>query len=440
MISDESKRQLDEIQLPTYDFVPPETFRTQWASKAIKENYAPRISKLSNDFCQAEILTVFNRERGGCITLVNKEDLLYDSKFSETLRDNRCSIHPLNYVGVTKKYSNELKPLHPGEDYQVRVFISNINGNPNLAMQDGLGKLLGYPDCCIKFFERYWSKMQYRDMIPCMEGIQYIEIGKNQYITDYYEFCNILIKGMGVRAVPHLPCSLKCHYTNAFAHTFVKYLPDDSYRLLLELLRLETSYSSYHGYAEVKNKLFKNVFNSIPFGEKLEFTLKQLMSLKTNNGFTDRDSESRAHGEIINFLSTSINGNSRILDLGCGDGSLLQKIGDLYPGVMLEGVEINKTVYDDYLKKHDIIAFNQDLNEFVFNGAYSLVMIANQRIQEMDEDENFKFFNNIRSSTKYLLIYDYNSGDIIFPLNFTRMKHSKGLAASMALYVPYKVN
>jgi hypothetical protein len=423
-----------------YDFTPPETFRTQWASKVIQNEYEPKMAKLSNDFIQAELQTVFNRERGACIMLVNKEDLLYDSSFYMTVKANRCYINPLNYTPVSNTYSNEVQLVKPGEDYQVRVIINNFSDYPDLSQIGGYGKILGYPDCCIKFFENYWNQKHYRDMIPCMEGIQFIELGKNQVISDYYETCNILIKGMGVRAVPHLPCSLKCNHSNAFAHIFMKYLPEPSYRLLMELLRMETTYSTYHGYAEVKNEFFKNVFNSIPLGDKLEFTLKRLIPLRTNNGFTDRDSEERAHFEIVNFVGKNLSDNSRVLDLGCGDTSLLRKIGIMYPGAMLEGVEINPEIYVKAFKSQQILVFNQDLNDFVFQGAYSLVIISNQRIQEMDGEQNHKFFQNIMTSTKYLLIYDYTGADVMYPINFTRLQQSKGSAVSMALYVPYKIN
>jgi hypothetical protein len=440
MISKESKPESDELQLPTYNFKPTESFRTQWASQQLKGVYEPMISRLSNDFQRAEMLTVFNRERAGCITLADKEELLYGSNLYNEIIANGCFMHPLNYTPISKTYANEVQHLMDGENFQVRVLITNYSDHPNM---DNLGRILGYPDCCIKFFEKYWTKMGYRDMVPCMEGIQYLELEKNTVISDYYEVCNILLKGMGVRAVPHLPCSLKCNHTNVFAHKFLKYLPDSSYRLLLELLRMETTYSTYHGYAEVKNRLFKNVFNSIPLGDKLEFTLKQLLNLKakSDNGFVDTDSEMRAHNEIINFIAAPIlSGNSRVLDLGCGDATLLHRIGSLYPGAMLEGVEIDRTVCEKAAKLGGPLLFNQDLNEFVFNGIYTLVMIANQRIREMDGDENFKFFNNIRSSTKYLLIYDYTGEDVVYPLNFSRIKHSRGIAASMAIYVPYKVN
>jgi hypothetical protein len=107
---------------------------------------------------------------------------------------------------------------------------------------------------------------------------------------------------------------------------------------------------------------------------------------------------------------------------------------------MLEGVEINQEIFVKAFKSQQILVFNQDLNDFVFQGAYSLVMISNQRIAEMDEEQHFRFFNNIRTSTKYLLIYDYTGADVIYPINFTRLQQSKGTAVSMALYVPYKIN
>ena len=444
MTSKASKQQLDEIQLPMYDFKPPETFRVQWASKTIQEEYEPRITRLSSDFSRAELLTVFNRERAGCIVNLNKEDLLYDARVSKEIRANSCYVYPMNYVPVSKVYSNAVQSLQPGEDYQVRMMVTNITDYPNM---NNLGRILGYPECCIKFFENYWTSKGYRDLVPCMEGIQFIELDKNVVISDYYELANILLKGMGIRAVPHLPCSLKCNHTNAFAHLFLKYLPEASYKLLLQLLRLDTTYSSYHGYAEVKNKLFKNVFNSLPLGYKLEFTLKQLMVMRLNepeshNGFSSKDNEARAHHEIINFIGASISNESRILDLGCGDSTLLRRIGELYPQAMLEGVEINKNTFSRILQGDKLIAFNQDLNEFVFDGKYSLVMIANQRLREMDEHEISKFVHNIKTSTKYLLVYDYSGDELLYPINFSRLKHTRGISrsTSMALYVPYKLN
>ena len=428
----ESKFQLED---KIYNFHVPETFRVQWASKEIEESYGPRISDLSRAFQNAELQTVFGGFREGCILNVDKHDIIKDHAFYEEVHDRGCRIIPLNYVPKSTSYTNEVQPLIHNTEYNVRVLVLHNRFNLASGPIRDFGRVLGYPKCCVEFFDEYWGRRGYRDLNP-------IQLTRTYGISGEYfhhmSSCNVLLKGMGIRAVPHLPCSFDCSATNLFSALFTRFIGPAAVSLLTELLSMEVEYSSYHGYAEVRTKLFKNIFNSIPFKDEVKYTLKQLLTIerKSNNGFTSKDAENRAHYELINFIcSFMLNDNGGVLDMGCGDGSLLERIGAIFSNLELEGIEIDRGTYSKLAK--GITGYNQDLNEFVPQKKYTLILIANQRLLEMDGRDRTVFLSMIRKYTKYLVVYDYTGNSIYYPSGFTNPNRKKGEFVNMAVFVPY---
>jgi hypothetical protein len=68
------------------------------------------------------------------------------------------------------------------------------------------GYLLGYPDCCIKFFRKYNNWAQYSFLY---------EIYKNTPAGKAHYFCNPLGKDMTYSYIYHMPCSYNCTATIA---------------------------------------------------------------------------------------------------------------------------------------------------------------------------------------------------------------------------------
>ena len=91
-----------------------------------------------------------------------------------------------------------------------------------------MGRLLGFPDCCIAFFRKTWVDDGCVDTTWAMaaNGGRVDDSGRLIEIDADAPFqANILWRWMGVRAVPHLPCSFDCQATVDFANTLMASWP-----------------------------------------------------------------------------------------------------------------------------------------------------------------------------------------------------------------------
>ena len=71
-----------------------------------------------------------------------------------------------------------------------------------------IGELLGFPPCCVSFFEDHWKGAGHSDVVPGMREV------------DGPWEANILLRWLGVRLVPHLPCSADCAATVTLARAY----------------------------------------------------------------------------------------------------------------------------------------------------------------------------------------------------------------------------
>ena len=76
----------------------------------------------------------------------------------------------------------------------------------------------------------------------------------------------MLWRWLGVRAVPHLPCSIQCVRTRTLANAFSQALDEagnaNEARLIREILSWPVEWSALHGIAEVKTPILKFCVNT----------------------------------------------------------------------------------------------------------------------------------------------------------------------------------
>jgi len=113
---------------------------------------------------------------------------------------------------------------------------------------DGVGRLLGFPPCCREFFRTHWGKT---DLTLAMTG------------TPRATASNVLGRWLGVRLVPHLPCSWDCAATARMAAQWARLWPgvDSCWPWAVEFVQWPVRYSSLHGIAIVTWPVVKVVTN-----------------------------------------------------------------------------------------------------------------------------------------------------------------------------------
>jgi hypothetical protein len=132
-----------------------------------------------------------------------------------------------------------------------------------------MGELLGYPECCIKFFARtfpheydpVWSaaKNTKGAKLKLSEGCAEI------VLDEMYAESNIMLRYFGLRAAPHITCSFTCEKSVEFAQKFLGFITKTKKKLLLELLSCPAEWDSYKGVAIIRTPYFIGAVDSVPY-------------------------------------------------------------------------------------------------------------------------------------------------------------------------------
>lgn len=206
-----------------------------------------------------------------------------------------------------------------------------------------VGELLGYPECCRDFFDRTWGSGDL-DTTAQMAG-------DGNGPTE----CNILGRWLGVRFVPHLPCSWNCSATVAFARTLQDLWPEEELRWATKILSWPVEWSALHGIAEVKYPVVKLSTRTTPgplqrvrragiappkesaAGVSFPFEVRLPWRM---NGFSSREAMNAGHEMILTELK-KYPPQGLVIDLGCGNGHLMQRVQKTF-NIDVFGVECDK--------------------------------------------------------------------------------------------------
>ncbi|PIQ88757.1 MAG: hypothetical protein COV72_06755 [Candidatus Omnitrophica bacterium CG11_big_fil_rev_8_21_14_0_20_42_13] len=148
-----------------------------------------------------------------------REDVIFENVNKESVPDN---VLGREFLSTTSAYGH---PLGSREDGQVHVFISKdkrlfekcmwypvIIGNRVIFQPriDSLkyGYILGYPECCIKFFRKYNDWLKFSHLYQA-----YLNTKANPSFL-----CNPFLKDTVFSYIYHMPCSYSCRQTIKLAN------------------------------------------------------------------------------------------------------------------------------------------------------------------------------------------------------------------------------
>jgi hypothetical protein len=434
-----------KVNSKAYNNMPPipkqsDFTRTIWSNNSA--GWQARITHASNDWLEFEQLLVREGKRAAFITQVSPADLI---SFSQKWHSYGCSAIPLGMVGISNSYTSNAPPV-VGSKFHYRVLVYKANRVVRLAYDDVfIGKILGYPECCIRFFEHWWNQEKHIDTTW--------QMFKNS--KELRQECNILLRYLGIRPVFHLPCAFDCIPTIELATQNLKYFEQyfpESYETLIEVTQWPVEWSAVNGIAEVKfplgkisarTDLYKDSEKHIvryegtaypidgengtvfPYTRKKELLGRVNMRIVKNtvkkvattmnpakvlaphiiNGFTDANEQLKSHEWLINQFNKHFHNikleEHTFIDLGAGNGDLVRLIGRLYPN--MSGIGVDNNYEGDDVIKYDIKDFHKIGNK------YDIALIAEQRFADTYKnllgpaiDHIFTFANNI-------FIYNYTT-------------------------------
>lgn len=233
----------------------PDFTRFSWVNGGARLHWGPRIEAIRRAWSDIEWMSVAGGVRQCALVAISQK------AFSAA--KTRWLAHRLSAVGL---------PGGAGVGQSGRVYafvgqrssIRRAEEAWSARDTDTLGELFGYPQCCCKFFREAWVEQHWHDTTWPMAVDQMLPY---RNIVDVEPIdppvANILLRWLGVRAVPHLPCRFYCQETARFGQQLLSVGEQAGYgqemQWLTEILSWPVEWSALHGIAEIKMPILKIV-------------------------------------------------------------------------------------------------------------------------------------------------------------------------------------
>jgi len=409
--------------------------RVQWAPGA-RNVWEPRVRQVSQSYQDIEIDLVGAGFKAGALLVVPPE------RMAEVSR--RASTHGLVALVLAQQGRSDLsyaatsQPYVEGGPFNYRVAVCKPAVTSlwisawTESDDEEIGVLLGYPECCRRFFKNTWVAKGQVDTTWEQALSTATDPDADVITVSPDPACNVTLRHLGLRWVSHLPCSFKCEATRAYvadASQLIRTNYYEQYRTLSEALQWPVKWTALHGIAEIVTPVCRIISrtdatytkrtiiqngplypdegargNEFPFRtqtKKVKFLSKDTWTL---NGFGSYEAMTQAHNLVV-AAAKDCRGRS-ILDLGCGTGELLR----IYKGIAseLNGVEINT----EAVIKAQKIANVRCMNIFdprVFDRKFDVAFISVQRFMEAPNRQ--QFLERLKSHTKATVFYSYGEMD-----------------------------
>lgn len=117
-----------------------------------------------------------------------------------------------------------------------------------------MGKMLGYPDCCIKYFAKTFPV----DPVPIWNGLS----GKVKGYTE----ANGMLRYFGPKLTSHFSCSPNCEKTREVGRAWFKEMEKMDKKLakeMYDLLAGPMTWNSYHGVVQIETPYFLGLNSSL---------------------------------------------------------------------------------------------------------------------------------------------------------------------------------
>lgn len=422
------------------DFSVPEFTQIIWVSPEARATWEERIQKISRAWIFFERLAVSQELKPLALQSCTPEDL---PDVIRAAADFGLTVMPLKQEGaVSSSYGNAAKEAVSGEPWTYRVVIGyedrvfEFLNAWDRRDDKKIGESLGYPACCQEFFYQNWVISGWRDTTYPMVRDAFGE--SNHYQVNGPAACNILLRWLGVRMVSHLPCNFQCDATAHMANGLMEAFKDvysEEYNWLTQMLQWPIRWDSLHGIAIISTPVLKIVTSTDPLSDRIvidregmiyphegasgvQFPFRVINPIRfykseeetnyTDNGFMSRAAMMKAHVMILDMVRGLDDPPLVIIDLGCGNAALLQKVGEIYPGAQLFGVEIDPERHKravEKLKNGKVLL--SGINNLLPIVSGDLIMISVNRLIEMGEEMRQDFFNSAGPDVRYILVYSY---------------------------------
>jgi hypothetical protein len=364
------RRLLEYTTMPVRDALPgrlaftlPETTRVVWADPRARAVWEPRVARIVAAWQAIEVGSVVDDVRPSALQTLAPEAL---ADRTAAVAAHGLTVVPLDREQAVGRYTAAAAPVVEGQPWDYRVAITR----PELAFvwqrawgqrdDETIGILLGYPPCCRAFFREVWVAGQHVDTTWHMAHGATAVSGPT--------VCNILLRWLGVRLVPHLPCGFACAASAELGAALVGVAARRGYVDELSwaqaMLEWPTRWSALHGYAQITTPVCRVVTRTdatahelrvdragslwpaegahgiaFPFRPPPSRALTTTAAYQTafiplttlrqdwmRNGFASEKAMRAAHRVVLDAVA--VVAPASLLDLGAGSGALLRRAQD----------------------------------------------------------------------------------------------------------------
>ncbi|TMM18441.1 MAG: class I SAM-dependent methyltransferase [Actinobacteria bacterium] len=448
------------------DFTLPDFTRLAWVTDQAERVWRPRLEDIATAWAETEWRAVLTGVRSCAVTMASPEEFL---TMGAAWAEEGLNALPVEMMGVSgQPYSATGVPAEAGQPFVFRFVV----GRPaevaafKKAWDDGdqeaIGDFLGYPPCCREFFRRVWVDDGMVDTTwPMAVATAGAAPGTTTIDVTGPPEANILWRWMGVRAVPHLPCRLDCPATAELGARLVEVGRQSGFaqemEWLTEILSWSVEWSALHGIAQVKTPVLKVSTRTdataqryvvrrrgsthpaegvrglaFPFEVPVRLRLSESRGFRrglenavrlhprpawyaTDNGFGSVGAMHDAHRPIVEAAVAALGrGGGNVLDLGCGNGALLERLAAAAPGLVPFGVDVDPERIEHARQLHPGHGANFvsgdlfDSDELWVEGRrYALALLMPGRLLESDEHRAEALRQRIFRSCDRVLVYAY---------------------------------
>ena len=437
--------------------------RTLWVSEEAQSTWGPRLQRIGAAWAEVERESVASGVRDCAILTVDPMKLPQEVA---RLTRQGLVIVTMQRVGRDSHYSAWSRTPGEGESWNYRIMVTRANlvgetiENPydsnNIDATTGLR--LGYPSCCVSHFVSTCVNNGSRDpqWSQANNGTGRGNDSELHYTTGmYHPACNVMLRFIGVRAVPHLPCSMSCDGTVKLAcelSVIWQEVDRDAYALAMDMLMWPAEWSALHGIAEVRTPLCKISASTdesrstrrvrlagwtypeegggagvrFPYDWKptaeywTSISMRESTDWYTDNGFSSAPSMERAHRRLVGRARRALVGSTsnRVVDLGCGNGALLARLrAESREPVEPFGIDMNaravsraQQIHSDHREKFAICnIFDSDWGQIGAypDGYFGVVLLMVGRLLEANAEERSRVLSSVARLSDQCLLYMY---------------------------------
>lgn len=262
---------------------------------------------------------------------------------------------------------------------------------------DTIGRLLGFPDCCREHFARTWGRGLSDTVLPMAT-------------IDGPPEANVMLRHLGIRLVPHLPCSGSCEASAELGRAFAGLGGPIDVGALLAALALPVEYSALNGVAITTTPHFRIMSGT-------DWTPDERRASRggagtpgavafepaswSDNGFSTRATMEAAHDVVRRVVGEA---PGHVLDLGCGDGALLASLDPRGYGIEADAERAARG-----RRRHSSLTISAGTIEALFGAwpaPFDLVLLMPGRLLEMESSAAERVRGELRRHRR-VVVYAY---------------------------------